>query len=56
MVPDHCLSVTWLRCANTAVRIEVLLGLETSEDPRSIVLDGNLYFRRKFDAAFAISS
>jgi len=29
-----CLSVTWLRCANTAEPIEVLFGVETLEDPR----------------------
>jgi len=38
-----CLSCgfTRLRCANTAEWIEVLLGVETFLDPRSIVLDGS---------------
>jgi len=33
------LSVTWLRCANTAEQIEVLFGVETLVDPRNIILD-----------------
>jgi len=34
-----CLSVTWLRCAQMVVGIEVLLGVETVGDPRHLVLD-----------------
>jgi len=33
------LSVTRASCAKTAVRIEVLLGIETLGDPRNPVLD-----------------
>jgi len=39
--------------ANTAERIEVLLGVETFGDPRHIVLDGSPDFSHGFDAAFA---
>jgi len=35
-----CLSVTRLCLAKTAVRIEVLFGVETGGDARPIVLDG----------------
>jgi len=41
-VMSICLSVTWLRCANTAERIEVLVGVETLRDRRNIVLDWGL--------------
>jgi len=34
-----CLSVTRLRCAKTAKKMEVLFGVETLGDPRHIVLD-----------------
>jgi len=33
-------------CANTAFRIEVLLGVETFGDPKNIVLDGSPNFQR----------
>jgi len=35
-----CLSVTRMRCAKTAERIDMLLGVETSGDPNRSVLDG----------------
>jgi len=41
-----------LRCANTAERIEVLLGMETLGDLRNIVLDGGPDSPHIFDAAF----
>jgi len=43
------LFATRLRCANTAERIEVLLGMESLGDQGNIVLDGS----HRFDAAFA---
>jgi len=49
-----CLSraFTRHRCANTAERIEVLLGVETG-DARNFVLDASPDFSRGFDASFA---
>jgi len=32
--PGFCLFVTQIRCANIAERIEVLLGVQTLEDPK----------------------
>jgi len=37
--PDICQTVTWVGCANTAERINVLFSVETPRDPRNIVLD-----------------
>jgi len=37
-----CLSVTCLRPAKTAERIDVLLGMKTTGGPRNIVLDWDL--------------
>jgi len=39
MITGVCQSVTRLRCANTAARIEVLLGVKTLGDPTNIVWD-----------------
>jgi len=36
------LFVTWLHYANKCEQIKILLGVETLEDPRNIVLDGSL--------------
>jgi len=49
------LSVTLLRPAKTAERIDVLVEVETVGDPRNIVLNGgpDLPTGRGFDAAFA---
>jgi len=47
------LSVTRLRPAEAAARIEVLFGVETSRGQKNIVLDGGFNFRHGFDAAFA---
>jgi len=52
------LSVTRLRCAKTAERIDVLFGTDTPGDPRHTVLDGSLVTRYgeergKFETAFA---
>jgi len=43
--------ITWLCCANTAERIEVLLGVETL-DPRNIVSAGSPDFCHRFNVAF----
>jgi len=48
-----CKSVTWLRYANPAKRMDVLLGVETFGDLRNVILDGSPDFRHGFDAAFA---
>jgi len=40
-------------CANTAERLEVLLGMEPLRDPRNIVLDETPDFHDGLDAAFA---
>jgi len=49
-------SVTCLRCAKTAKRIEVLLGVDTIGNPGSIVLDRGtdplMVKERTFDTAF----
>jgi len=39
--------------ANTAKRIEILLGVENPGDPRNTVLDGDPNFLCRLDAAFA---
>jgi len=44
---------TRLRCANTAERIGVLLGVETLGDPRNTVYDESPDFLYVFEAAFA---
>jgi len=42
MIPTFVsLFVTWLRCANTAKQIDVLLRVETIGDPRNTVFDGS---------------
>jgi len=46
-------SVTRLHCANTAERIEVLLGAEPSGHPRNMLSDTSPDFSDRFDAAFA---
>jgi len=48
-----CQSVTRLRCAKTAERIQVLLRMETLGDPRNIILDGSPDFSHGFNAAIA---
>jgi len=57
MIPGVCQSMSYdlkrLRCAKTAVRIEVLSGVETLGDPRDIVLDVSHDFPHTFDAALA---
>jgi len=50
--PGVCMYVRRLRCANVANRIEVLLGVETFEDPRNISLDGGSRFPHGYVAAF----
>jgi len=46
------LSVIRLCSANTAERIEVLLGVETLGDTRNVILDRSANFLFGFDAAF----
>jgi len=48
-----CLSVMRLCCTNTAEWFEVVLGVETLEDLRNIVLGGGPDIQHGFDAAFA---
>jgi len=40
-------------CANTAERIEILLGVETLGETTVVILDDNASFPRRFDAVFA---
>jgi len=51
MIPAYsvCQSVTQLHCANTAERIEVLLGVETLAETGNPVLDGSSDFPHGFD-------
>jgi len=53
MTPGVCQSVTRLRCANTAERIDILLEVEISGNPRNILSDEGLDFSLGFDTAFA---
>jgi len=41
-----------LRCANTAERIEVLIGMDILGDPGNVALDERTDFPRGSDAAF----
>jgi len=52
---DCILSVTWLRCAKPAKRIDVVFDAETPGVTRHVVFDDNLdtSAAKKFDAAFA---
>jgi len=52
--PRATSTVMRLRCANTAERIDVLLGVETLRDTRKVALNWSLDFSHGTDAAYAI--
>jgi len=47
--PGVCQFITRLRCAKTAERIDVLFGVETPGDRKSIKLDGGYHLPRQYE-------